>query len=111
MSITGQVDYYAIIMPKKKVFYHILDLGFESVRIPVRIKFEFEVKAGVFVPESLSIESLYNQQAVAGRYPHLKKDALEKEIQKTIRREICNYLQNCGYLSEEAIKEFTKSGF
>jgi hypothetical protein len=47
---------------EKKVFYHILDMGFESVGIPIRVKFEFEVKDGSFVPNSLTSESLYNQQ-------------------------------------------------
>ena len=28
---------------EKKVFYHLIDLGFESVDVPVRVKFEFEV--------------------------------------------------------------------
>jgi hypothetical protein len=57
---------------EKMVIYHILDLGFESVGIPVRVKFEFEVQNGSFVPESLSTASLYNQQAVEKQYPHLR---------------------------------------
>jgi hypothetical protein len=31
------------------------------------------------------------------------KDLLEKEIQKTIQREIRKYLQNCGYVSASFI--------
>jgi hypothetical protein len=89
---------------EKKVFYHILDMGFESVGIPVRVKFEFQVKEGIFVPDSLFVESLYNQPAVARHYPGVKKDSLEKEIQKTIQREIRKYLQHCGYLSENMKK-------
>ena len=85
---------------EKKVFYHILDMGFESVGIPVRVKFEFDVKDGKFVSDSLSFESLYNQQAVVNRYPGVKKDLLEKEIQKTVLREIRSYLQSHGYISE-----------
>jgi hypothetical protein len=85
---------------EKKVFYHILDMGFESVGIPVRVKFEFDVQDGNFVPDSLSVESLYNQQAVVNRYPGVKKDSLEQQIQKTVQREIRNYLQTCGYVSE-----------
>ena len=85
---------------EKKVFYHILDMGFESVGIPVRVKFEFDVKEGKFVSDSLSVESLYNQQAVVNRYPGVKKDLLKKEIQKTVQREIQSYLQNCGYIAE-----------
>ena len=85
---------------EKKVFYHILDMGFESVGIPVRVKFEFGVQEGRFLPDSLSVELLYNQPAVARRYPGVKKDVLEKEIQTTIHREIRKYLQNCGYINE-----------
>lgn len=86
---------------EKKIFYHILDMGFESVGIPVRVKFEFEVIEGAFVPDSLSVESLYNRQAISRRYPGAQMDALNREIQKTIRKEIRNYLQNCGYLSDK----------
>jgi hypothetical protein len=39
---------------EKKVVYHLLDLGFERIEIPIRVKFEFEVKEGVFVPDSLA---------------------------------------------------------
>jgi hypothetical protein len=39
---------------EKKIFYHLLDMGFERVRIPVRVKFEFEVKEGSLVSDSLS---------------------------------------------------------
>ena len=85
---------------EKKVFYHILDMGFESVGIPVRVKFEFDVQDGRFLPDSLSVELLYNQQAVERRYPSVKMDVLEKEVQTTIHREIRNYLQNCGYINE-----------
>jgi hypothetical protein len=85
---------------EKKVFYHILDLGFESVGIPIRVKFEFEVKDGSFVPDSLTSESLYNQQAIANRYPSVREDTLEYETQKTVEREIQKYLKICGYVKE-----------
>ena len=85
---------------EKKVFYHILDLGFESVGIPIRVKFEFEVKDGSFVPNSLTSESLFNQPAVANRYPSVRIDALESEIQKTVQREIQKYLKFSGYIKE-----------
>ena len=85
---------------EKQVFYHILDMGFESVGIPVRVKFEFDVRDGNFVPNSLAVESLFNQHAVVRRYPGVKTDLLEKEIQKTVQREIHKYLKNCGYINK-----------
>ena len=89
---------------EKKIFYHILDMGFEGLGIPVRVKFEFNVKEGRFVPDSLSVESLYNQQAIVKRYPDVNRDALDREIQRTVQREIRSYLQNCGYVSENMKK-------
>lgn len=86
---------------EKKIFYHILDMGFESVGIPVRVKFEFNVRDGKFVPDSLAVESLYNQQAVVKRYPGVRMASLDQEIQRTIQREIQKHLQNLGYISNK----------
>jgi hypothetical protein len=87
---------------EKKVVYHILDVGFESVGIPVRVKFEFEVLEGAYVADSLTCETLYNQKAVAKRYPNVRTDLLELEIQKTVQREIRKYMIKCGYLPADS---------
>jgi hypothetical protein len=86
---------------EKKVFYHILDMGFESVGIPVRVKFEFEVQDGSFVPDSLSTEHLYNLPAVEKQYPRVKSEILESDIKKTIHQEIEKYLTDNGFLKSE----------
>jgi hypothetical protein len=65
------------------------------------VKFEFEIKDGSFVPDSLTSESLYNQQAIANQYPGVRKDTLEHEIQNTIQREIQKYLKFFGYVKEK----------
>ena len=49
---------------EKKVVYHLMDVGFERVKIPIRVKFEYEVKGGVFVSDSLSTHTLYNKKAL-----------------------------------------------
>lgn len=86
---------------EKKIFYHILDMGFESVGIPVRVKFEFDVQDGKFVSDSLSVESLYNQQAVVKRYPAVRMASLDKEIHRTVRKEIRKYMQSLGYIPKK----------
>ncbi len=86
---------------EKKIFYHIVDLRIESVKIPVRVKFEFDVKAGSFVADSLTFETLYNRQALQKRYPNVKLEFLEHEIVKTVKRNIYGYLNECGYLRAE----------
>ena len=86
---------------EKKVFKHLVDLGFERLEIPIRVKFEFEVKEGTFVPDSLSIDTLYNRKILKNYYPQLNFDSLEKSIGRTVNKEIIKYMKNYGYLEEE----------
>jgi len=84
---------------EKKIFHHILDLGYEGVAIPIRVKFEFEVRDGRFVPESLKYTSLYNKDALLNRYPNLDAAGLDKAIVRTVEKEIHTYLENNGYFN------------
>ena len=84
---------------EKKVVRHLLDLGFERVKIPIRVKFEFEVKEGAFVPESLSTDTLYNRKALEVRYPGLNLASLENSINKTVTKEIFKHMKECGFLN------------
>ena len=87
---------------EKKIFYHILDLGYESARIPIRVKFEFEVREGAFVPESLSFEHLYNKEALLKRYPLLNPERLDRDIYETVKLRIREYLTKNGYLCDDS---------
>jgi hypothetical protein len=86
---------------EKKVVYHLLDLGFERVRIPVRVRFEFAVERGTLVPHSLTRAILYNRPLLEKRYPHMDRTRLEATIEKTVDREIRTYLRDCRYQAEE----------
>lgn len=86
---------------EKKVFYHILDLGFESVGIPIRVKFEFEVRDGAIVLDSLTFEHLFNKNALLKRYPDLNSERLELDIYETVKLQIRKYLLNNEYLKED----------
>ncbi|MGD2268814.1 MAG: hypothetical protein PVI06_00325 [Desulfobacterales bacterium] len=83
---------------EKKTFYHTLDMGFERVRVPLRVKFEFEVKEGSLVSDSLTFETLFNKQVLKKRYPRLKLELLHAEIEKTVKRNILGYLNDCGFM-------------
>jgi len=85
---------------EKKIFYHFLDLGFESVEIPIRVKFEFEIKEGALVPDSITKDILYNRSALERRYPNLDIVSLQKSIEKKVDSEIHKYLRACGYVNE-----------
>ena len=88
-------------MVEKKIVHHVLDMGFERVEIPVRVKFEFEVMEGILVPNTLSKEILYNQNAVEKRYPELSMLSIDSAIEKTVENEIMEYLRQCGILEEK----------
>jgi len=86
-------------LAEKKVIYHTIDMGFELVEIPVRVKFEFEVKEGVFVPDTLSKEILYNEKILEKRYPNLNRYSLKKSIEDTVENKIMEYLKMNGLLT------------
>jgi hypothetical protein len=85
---------------EKRVVHHIFGLGFERVKIPVRVKFEFEVKEGAFIPNSLSTQTVYNRTALERRYPNLNLASMENSLENTVRKEIMTYLRECGFLDE-----------
>ena len=89
-------------MVEKKIVHHVLDMGFEQVEIPVRVKFEFEVKEGVLIPDTVSKETLYNQNAIEKRYPKLRLNSLDRAIEKTVENEIMEYLKQCGFLLDKS---------
>lgn len=86
---------------EKKIFHHILDLGYEGVAVPIRVKLEFEVRDGRYVPDSLEYQALYNKDALLNRYPNINVERLAKDIDKTVSREIRFYLERSGYTEEE----------
>jgi hypothetical protein len=86
---------------EKKIVHHVLHMGFERVEIPVRVKFEFEVKEGVLVPDTLSKETLYNRDAVANHFPIVRLPLLDREIEKTVGNEITDYLGQSGFLPDK----------
>ena len=88
-------------MVDKKVFHLVFDLGFESVEIPVRVKFEFEVKEGNLVPDSLTKTMLYNKQLLERRYPDLDQGSFKRSIERKVDNEIQKHLIEHGFIAEE----------
>ena len=93
---------------EKKVVHHMLSLGFEKVNIPVRVKFEFEVDNGSFVPNSLTRHTVYNKKTLEKRYPALDVDLLEASIENTVKREILQHLKKSGFLATTITKRRIK---
>jgi hypothetical protein len=82
---------------EKKVFRYILNTGFESLEIPVRVKFEFEVVEGAFVPDTLTKEILYNQGIIERRCSQVKLASLNNAIEEMVESEVMEYLRRSGY--------------
>jgi len=88
-------------MVDKKVFQIVINLGFESAKIPVRVKLEFEVKEGNIVPDSLTKSMLYNRHLLERRYPSLDQASLQHSIETKVESEIQKHLQEHGFIEEE----------
>jgi hypothetical protein len=86
---------------EKKVFQVVFDLGFESVKIPVRVKLEFEVKEGNLVPDSLTKGMLYNKLLLERRYPNLDQASFHRSIERKVESEIQKYFQEHGFIEED----------
>jgi hypothetical protein len=86
---------------EKRVVHHVLGLGFEKITIPVRVTFEFEVKEGALLPDSLTTRRLYNRTILEKRYPELDLASLEHAIDTRVKKEILTYLGECGFLKED----------
>jgi len=98
-------NYPKMWLVEKKVIKHRLDLGYERIQIPVRVKFEYEVKEGSVIMDSLMLHLLYNQQILKKRYPQLDLISLDASIHQTVKREILNELNQSGLLRvDESLK-------
>lgn len=88
-----------------KLRYETLDMGFERIEIPVRVKFEFEVVEGSLVPDSLTKEILYNQHSITKRYSKIERSSLDRAIEEMVANEIMEYFRQCGLLPSKLPKE------
>jgi hypothetical protein len=86
-------------MVDKKVFQIVLNLGFESVKVPVRVKLEFEVERGNLVSDSLTKTMLYNKQLLQRRYPDLDQASLQRSIERKVEEAIQKHLQEHGFIT------------
>ena len=86
---------------EKQIMHYELDISFERVDIPVRVKFEFEVREGAFVPGTLTKKILYNKNAIEKQYPKIELSSLERGIGEMVENEIMEYLRQCGLLPDK----------
>lgn len=68
--------------------YHVLDMGVERVRVPIRVEVEYQQKGEEWVGNSLRKKVLYNKAFLLRRYPQLKELDLDKQVEETVEQEI-----------------------
>lgn len=73
-----------------------VDCGVECARVPVRVKFEYEVQDGLFTPDTLSFDMLYNRNLLEKRYPQLGLSEVELANQETVQSAILSHLRASG---------------
>ncbi len=68
--------------------YHILDMGVERVRVPIRVEVEYQQEGQDLLGNSVRKKVLYNKAFLLRRYPQLKEFDLDKAIDETVEQEI-----------------------
>lgn len=81
----------------KKVVPHLIQGNGRLAELPVRVSFEYAVEDGKVIGGSLSMNTLYNKNAVTKHFPGIDDDALEEEVQATAERAIDEHLALSGF--------------
>lgn len=82
----------------KKVVRYLLQSESALAEIPIRVKIEFQLEDGQFVPDTLKLETLYNKKLVCKRFPGVDGEWLDGEIEKTVDQAIDEHLRMEGYM-------------
>lgn len=81
---------------EKLIIYHFLDMGFEMLKIPIRIEVEYELDGSTIA--SLSKKTLYNLPYLVKQYPKLNQDKLRAAIEQTIEKGLSDHFRLKGYI-------------
>lgn len=84
----------------KKVVRHLVQQDGQLAEVPIRVKFEYAVEDGTVVDGSLSLDPLYNKDAVCRHFPDLDDSQLEEDVQATVERAIDEHLALSGFTRE-----------
>lgn len=81
----------------KKIVRHVVEHDGRFAEVPIRVSFEFELTDGTVIDNSLSIDTLYNQQAVCKAFPTIDATELEEDVQRTVHQAIDEHLSLSGF--------------
>lgn len=86
----------------KKVIRHVIDAGSVLVEVPIRIRFEYCLRDEHFVDGTLKREFLYNRPELLRRFPRLREDVLDADVEGAVDRAIIEHLMFAGYAAGDA---------
>ena len=81
----------------KKIIKHVIEAGSALVEVPIRIRFEYSLAEESFVSGTMSRSFVYNQRALARRFPKLDLEKLDAEMEEVVDRALCEHLKFAGY--------------
>jgi hypothetical protein len=74
------------------ITHQTLQMGFERLKFPIRVEFEFQKEGTRVFPESIRKKVLYNKTFLLKRYPDLKERDLDLRVEERVREAIQNHL-------------------
>lgn len=80
---------------ERLIVYHSLDMGFETLKIPIRVEVEYGLDGSTIT--SLSKKTLYNLPYLMKQYPKLNQDKLRTAIEQTVEKGLSDRFKLKGY--------------
>jgi len=80
---------------ERLIVYHFIDLGFEMLKIPIRVEVEYGLEGSTVT--SLSKKTLYNLPYLIKQYPKLNQEKLKAAIEQTVKKELSDHFKVRGY--------------
>ena len=81
----------------KKVIRHTINAGTALVEVPIRIRFEYCLREERFVEGTLKRDFLYNRPELVRRFPRLRENTLDADVERAVDRAIVEHLMFAGY--------------
>lgn len=78
------------------ITHHILEMGPETVKFPIRVEVEYQEERGRVSAGSIRKKVLYNKSFLMKRYPYLKERELDLLVEETVERAIQDHLITPG---------------
>lgn len=80
---------------ERLIVYHLIDMGFEMLKIPIRVEVEYGLEGSTVT--SLSKKTLYNLPYLVKQYPKLNQDKLRAAIEQTVKKKLSDHFKVKGY--------------